>query len=101
MNNTQPMNPAQSPQGLATGSLITGILALVLLIVLFFWLGGMMPLALGAILGVTAVVLGTLALKRGQARAFAITGIVAGALAIALGVGLLAFALIFVGALAL
>ena len=101
MNNTKSGIPVQNPQRLATGALVTGILAPVLLIVLFLSLGGMIPLVLGGLVGVIATVLGALALKRGQTRAFAITGIVAGALAIALGVGLLLFALIFVGALTL
>lgn len=93
--------PTQRPQRLAISALITGILALVLLIALFFSLGGMMPLVLGGLVGVIAIALGALALKRDQTRAFAITGIVAGALAIVLGVGLIVFALIFVGALPL
>jgi len=99
MTSTQSGTTTQNSRGLALGALIAGLLALVLQGVLFVAIGGMIPLVVGGILGIVAVILGILALKRGQSRAFAITGIVAGGLTVVLGLSLLLFALVFVGAL--
>jgi len=44
-------------------------------------------------------VLGILALTRKQSRAFAVTGIVTGAFSVVFGLGILIFALVFVGAI--
>jgi hypothetical protein len=84
------------PSGMATASLVTGVLSLPLLI--FF--------GLGAIAGIVAVVLGIVAVRRvgrGQAsgRGLAIGGIVTGAISVLLGVliflALVAFGFGFAG----
>lgn len=99
MTYTQAGTPTQASRGLAIGSLVAGILGLVLFAALFVAIGGMTPLAIGIVLGIVAVILGILAIKGNQSRAFAITGIVVGALTVVLGLALLLFALLFVGAL--
>lgn len=93
--------PVRPSNGLALTSLTVGLLGVVGMVVFFIVLGGMTPLVLGGTFGILALVLGILALKRGQSRAFAVTGIIVGALSLLLGLGLLLFALLFVGALTL
>jgi len=71
----QPTYPGQSaqppvgqPSGLSIGSMITGILAIIMSFV---------PI-LGLLLGITAIILGILALKQPAGRGFTIAGIVTG-----------------------
>ena len=91
--------PARTPHGLALAALLLGAASLLGMAILFFALGGMTPLVVGGALGVLALVTGGLALRRRQSRALAISGIVLGAVSLILGIGLLVFALLFVGAL--
>jgi hypothetical protein len=64
---------ADAPRGLAIASLLTGMVSVFAVLVL----------GLGVLLGAAAVVLGVLAIRRGQPRSLAITGIVLGGLAAA------------------
>lgn len=91
--------PAENTRALAIGAFAVGLVALLVLIVLFGTMGGMTPLVIASVLGIVAVILGVLAVRRGAARGFAIAGIVAGALTVVLSLGILFFALLFIGAL--
>lgn len=66
-----PVTATRPPRGLAIAALILGISAAVTAWVPF----------LGAVLGITAVILGIIALKRRQPKAFGLTGLILGALA--------------------
>jgi len=68
-----PVNPAQQGDGLALGSLITGIASLVLC-------------GLGAVIGPVAVVLGIVSRKRSRSDSKAVWGIVMGAVGTALSI---------------
>ena len=91
--------PAENSRTLAIGAFAVGLVALLVLIVLFGTMGGMTPLVIATILGIVAIVLGVLGVRRGTARGFAIAGIVTGSLAIVFSLGILFFALLFIGAL--
>lgn len=76
--------------GMAVGALITGILSIPLLFLFGF----------GVLLGIVAVILGIIAVRRanrgeGSGRGMAIGGIVTGAVSIVLGILFLIFALVF------
>lgn len=101
MNNTQAGTPVSTTRGLAWGALISGILGLVSFVLSFASGVGIPLLIASTVLGIIALVLGILALKRRQPRALAITGIVTGVLSIVLALGILLFALVFVGAIVL
>ncbi len=77
---------ASGSNGMAIGALVTGILSLPLLLLFGF----------GALLGVVAVILGIIALRRagrygGQGRGQAIGGIVTGAISVVLGIVFIIF----------
>ena len=99
MTKVQSPTSTQPSRGLATSALVAGLLAVACLLFLFFTLGGFAPLILSGVLGAAGVVLGILALTRKQSRAFAVTGIVTGAFSVVFGLGILIFALVFVGAI--
>jgi len=99
MTNVKSPTATQPSRGFATSALIAGLVALACFLFLFFTLGGFAPLILSGVLGAAGVVLGILALNRKQSRAFAVTGIVTGALSLVFGLGILIFALVFVGAI--
>lgn len=83
----------------ATSSLSAGV-ASVILAILFFtpWFGEFM--IYGAIVaGILAVVFGIIAVKKRQPKGFALTGLILGALTAIFGIGLIIFALIFIGAI--
>ncbi|WP_336658851.1 DUF4190 domain-containing protein [Leucobacter sp. USHLN153] len=87
---TAPPAPAYSagpvqPKGLAIAALVLGILSLI-----FVWV----PIA-GFIGGVVALILGILALRKGQHKGMSLTGIITGALAAI--IGLVVSILFFVG----
>ena len=67
--------PAQA-KGLALTALILGILSLI-----FSWV----PIA-GAVGGIIALILGILALRKGQSKGLSLTGIITGAIAFVIGV---------------
>lgn len=83
----------------ATSSLSAGIVS-VILVILFFtpWFGEFM--IYGAIVaGILGVVFGIIALKKRQPKGLAVTGLILGALTAVFGIGLIIFALIFIGAI--
>lgn len=70
---------AQQPKGLAIAALILGIAGIVLA-----WIPGVNWLALPA--AIVGLILGIIALKKGQPRGMALTGIILGAIAIVLAI---------------
>src|SRR5690554_4375935 len=66
-----PLTPPKSPSGLAIAALVVGIMAFLL---------GLIPV-FGAIVGLTAVVFGILAMRKNQSKGMSIAGIVLGGLA--------------------
>lgn len=83
----------------ATSALTSGIASIVLLVLFFTpWFGAYLCYASIA-LGVLSIVAGTIALKRHQPKGLAVTGLVLGAISAVAGIGLVLFALVFVGAI--
>lgn len=89
----------QLPTGVVRSALIAGILSVILLAIYLFTSLGPTILFGCTIAGLAAVVLGAVALKRKQARSFAVAGLVLGAVGLVAGIGIFAFALLFIGAL--
>ncbi len=90
-------NAMSHDSGTARNALSSGI-ASVVLAVLFFtpWFGEYLLYG-SMVMGIVAVVFGILAIKRGQPKGMAVTGLVLGLLTALLGVAVLIFALAFVG----
>lgn len=89
--------PVYQSNGTARYALSAGLASLVLLALYFTpWVG---PFVLygSIVFGVIAVVFGILGLVRKQTKALAITGLIVGALTTLLGLGIILFALMFVG----
>lgn len=93
-----PVASLQLKRNLALTALITGALGWVLTFAFFFADSGMTPLVLGFMLGVVGIIFGIVALKKRQSKAVAIAGLVLGALAAMVTVGIVGFALLFIGA---
>ncbi|MCW2287622.1 hypothetical protein EDF60_1462 [Leucobacter luti] len=83
----------------AASSLSAGVVSVILAILFFTpWFGEFM--IYGSIFaGILGVVFGIIALKKGQSRGPAVTGIALGALSAVFGSALIIWALIFVGAI--
>src|SRR5690606_38365607 len=92
-----PIAPASSANGLALSSLITGLLGLLAVLVFFFSDLGAEMLIGGSVLGLIGFVLGIVALKKRQPKGMAVTGLIAGLLAVLLSLAIFVFALIFLG----
>ena len=71
-------SPAKKPMGLALAALIVGIGA---------FLFGLIPV-FGALVGIAAVVLGIVALRKQQSKGMAVTGIVLGGIAVLASIGM-------------
>lgn len=86
----------------STASLVAGLTSIVV-VVLFFVIPSWDSVALliAALLGAAALVFGIIALRRRQAKAFAITGIITGSFSLLLSAAIYIFALLFIGAIAL
>lgn len=85
----------------ATSALTAGIASIILMILFFTpWFGEYIFYA-GIVMGLVSVVVGIFALTKKQPKRLAVTGIVLGAISALFGIGLLLFALIFVGAIPL
>ncbi|MBX3077859.1 MAG: Ltp family lipoprotein [Cryobacterium sp.] len=77
---TMPPPPLKAPMGLALAALLVGIGA---------FLFGLAPV-FGALVGIAAIVLGVLALRKQQPKGMAVTGIVLGAIAAIASIGMTA-----------
>ncbi len=88
----------REPKGLALSSLIAGLVSVLMLVLFIFTNAGMTFPILAAVAGIVAIVTGAIALSRKQPRGQAITGVVIGSICTLLGLGMIIFALIFVGA---
>lgn len=96
----QPPNGSTS-NTLAILSLISGLASLFAFAVFLILTDGPTPLGFAAALGLVAVIIGTIALRRAQSKGASITGIVCGAISLLASVALFVFALIFIGALSM
>lgn len=95
-----PTPPQQVPaKGLALSALILGLGALLSIVLFMFTETGPAFLSIASILGLVGLILGIVALKKRQPKAMAITGIVTGTIALLLSLGIIVFALLFIGAL--
>lgn len=82
----------------ATTAISSGIASIILaLLFLTPWVGSFVLYG-GAVLGITGVVSGVLAVKRGQPKGIAVTGIATGCVGFLACAGILIFTLVFVGA---
>lgn len=85
----------------ATSALTAGIVSIILLILFFTpWFGEYIFYA-SIVIGLVSVVIGIIALTKKQPKKLAVTGIVLGAISALFGIGLLLFALMFVGAISI
>ncbi|WP_156322491.1 DUF4190 domain-containing protein [Leucobacter musarum] len=84
--------PAPKKMGLAISALIVGIVSLLFCFVPF--IGN----AIGILGGITAVVLGILAIKKAQSKGMSITGIITGGIATLIAVAGIIFWVFFIGA---
>ncbi|MHA3724460.1 hypothetical protein ACXR2T_11335 [Leucobacter sp. HY1910] len=75
------------PKGLALSALIVGIASLVLCALPFMGIAG----------GITALVLGIIALKRAQSKGMSLTGIITGSLAVLCSIIIVVVSLTFLG----
>ncbi len=80
-------------------SLAFGAAGLLLFIVFLLTAAGRGIMIAAVAAGIAGSALGAVALARRQAKGFAVTGIVLGALTVLLAIGLVLFALVFVGAI--
>lgn len=89
-----PPAPPSQPKGLAITALVLGLVALVGGLI-FSWL----PFVGGAItilVGIAAVILGIMALKKAQSKGMSLTGLITGGVAIVLGIGaIIAWSVVF------
>lgn len=92
------ITPAYQPNGTARYALSASLASLVLLVLYFTPWVGQFVLYGSIVFGVIAVVFGIRGLVRKQPKGLAITGLVIGALTALLGLGIILFALMFVGA---
>lgn len=88
-----------APRGMSVASLVLGIVSVLLVIIFVATTGGFLPLIGAALLAGSAVIIGIIALVKRQPKAMAIAGLVTGALVFLFSLGLMVFALLFVGAL--
>ncbi|MFA5606222.1 MAG: hypothetical protein WDA07_03385 [Leucobacter sp.] len=89
---------ASESKGQAITALIAGIIGLVLDIIFFTTPAGLVVLVAGLIFGLVGLITGIIALRQRQSKGMALTGLITGALAVLLAVGIIVFALVFVGA---
>lgn len=83
---------------MAVAALVSGIASLLILVIYLLSPTGAVLLYIGLALGVFGVILGSVSLKRKQSKGFALTGLITGAVGVLLALGIIIFALIFVGA---
>lgn len=95
MTNVQPA----PTQALAITALTSGLLGVVLLALFFFTTLGPVPLYAALVLGIVAVIVGIVALRKHQSKPLAVTGLIIGAIIALFTIGLVLFALVFVGAI--
>lgn len=86
-------------RGLSIAALATGLGSFLLAVIYFVALSGMAPLLLAAGVGLLGVVLGIAALVKRGNGGMALIGIVSGAITVVVGLGVILFALLFVGAI--
>lgn len=83
----------------ARRALISGITSVTLAILYFTpWVGAFVLYG-SVIFGIVAIVFGALALKRHEPKGIAISGLMLGVFSVILGLTIIVFALVFVGAL--
>lgn len=83
---------------MAVAALVSGIASLLILVIYLLSPTGAVLLYIGLALGVFGVIRGSVSLKRKQSKGFALTGLITGAVGVLLALGIIIFALIFVGA---
>lgn len=91
--------PSSAPKLLSSLSLVCGAVGILLLLVFFLTLAGSGVLYTGLVAGVVGIVLGAVALAKRQARGLAVTGIVLSSVTVLAAIGIVIFALVFVGAI--
>lgn len=96
MTSQAPHNSANT--WVSPAALIAGLASIVLFALSFFWGDGITMLSLSSTLGVLGVILGIVGLRIYKPNGAAVAGIVTGAIGLLLGLGLIIFALLFIGA---
>lgn len=94
---TQPSDPAMNVTGAARYALVTGLISIVLVGIYLFTAVGSTVLYGSMLAGLAGVVLGVVALRKQQHKGVAITGLITGLVGFLLGLGIVLFALAFVG----
>lgn len=97
MSENLPGEPVAESKRLAIAALMTGLGGLVFVSV--FVLADVAPFVLyvGLLLGVVGVILGVLALRKQQSKGMALAGLVTGSISVLIAIGLVVFALVFLG----
>lgn len=90
--------PYARPKGLAIAAVVAGLGALIFVLIFVVTSAGIFPLVTGATLGLLGVIFGIVALARRQPKGLSITGIIAGVISLLFSLGMILFALLFVGA---
>lgn len=90
---------AALPSGLPRTTIVLGVLGVVLAALYLFTGLGAVTLYAAITAGLSSVVVGIIALRQREFVGFAVAGIALGAVAAIVGVGILVFALLFVGAI--
>ncbi|MDI6024506.1 hypothetical protein QBL02_13260 [Leucobacter sp. UT-8R-CII-1-4] len=85
-------------QGNARTALSSGIASLILAALYLTPWTGSFVLYGSIVLGIVAIVFGVLAIKKGQSKAMAVTGLILGIVGALFGAAVIIFALVFVGA---
>lgn len=86
-------------RALSITALALGLLSVAALVGFVVASAGAWPLVIGIVIGIAAVITGSVALKRRQPKGTAIAGIVLGGVVTVIALSVIVFALLFVGAL--
>lgn len=90
---------AKRPNGIAMTSLVIGLVSLAAVAVFLFTTVDPWVVYLAGAAGIAAIITGGVALAKKQSRGMAVAGLIIGVIGFLLPVGLLVFALVFIGAI--
>lgn len=96
---TEPSESRPAPLALSVTAFVLGLVSLAFVVVFVTTSAGAFPVIASIISGLAALVIGITALVKKQSKAFAVTGIVLGSVVALLGLAVIVFALLFVGAI--
>lgn len=80
-------------------SLVSSLIGILLMVLFFLTAAGSGVLYTGLVAGIVGIVLGAVALVKRQAKGLAVSGIVLGSVTVIATIGIVIFALVFIGAI--